>query len=210
MAIITTKTGDKGYTSLGGISVRKDNEIIISLGKLDTLNAQCGITISDLNEFRSKYCSALRIDYIVHGVDYIDFIISKLYSFQQILYNIGSYIHFKYCEQTDSLLKKISNLEYSFDEDLLNMEEYIEENSNMLNLDYFIRYPANKTSSVFLLSRLIRELEVKCYDYGYDLINTFNLGKYFNRCSDYYYLLAIIVNKKFNIELDNINLAKFN
>ncbi len=210
MTSITTKNGDKGFTSLGEIIVKKDTEIISLLGKLDTLNAQCGITIYDLNLFKSEYCSALHIDYIAHGVDYVDYIISKLYNFQQTLYNIGGYIHFKHCKDTDLLLEKISNLEYLFDEELLNMEEYIEENSNFLNLDYFIRYPANKISSLFLISRLIREFEIKCYNYEHTTLNSFNLGRYFNRCSDYYYLLAIMIHKKFHIKLDNINLAKFN
>ena len=203
MTTITTKTGDKGYTSLGNTSVRKDNEIIISLGKLDTLNAQCGITISDLNEFKRENIS-------ICSLNHIDFIISRLYNFQQILYNIGGYIHFKHCTLTDSLLEKITNLEYSFDENLLNMEEYIEEHSNSLNLDYFIRYPADKTSSLFLVSRLIRELEVNYYEYANNITNSYDLGKYFNRCSDYYYLLAILIYVKSDIKLDNINLVKIN
>ena len=170
---IYTRTGDKGETGLAnGDRVRKDTPIISFIGHLDEFNAQIGLIISQLSDYRDA-----------------DFSNEKafLQKIQNNLFVIGA---------------NVVHAKIPFDdiEEVKVLEDFIDELEKSLpKLTNFILPGGSKASSLVHLARTNnRKIETLIFSLNRPDIEAFL--PYFNRLSDSLFVLARSINFKLNID----------
>ena len=164
---VTTKSGDKGNTSLGnGERVSKSHLLINLLGDIDELNSQLGSAISS--------CKS-------------ELISSELESIQQDLFNLGGEISI-----INSGTILINDDKVEFLEERIN---YL--NQNLKPLKEFIMPGGDEFCSRVHLARAVcRRAERSCVAI-LDLVKEKNIWlPYLNRLSDYLFVLARYVSSQ--------------
>ena len=164
---VTTKSGDKGNTSLGnGERVSKSHLLINLLGDIDELNSQLGSAISS--------CKS-------------ELISSELESIQQDLFNLGGEISI-----INSGTILINNDKVEFLEERID-----ELNQTLKPLKEFIMPGGNEFCSRVHLARAVcRRAERSCVAI-LDLVKEKNIWlPYLNRLSDYLFVLARYVSSQ--------------
>jgi len=168
---VYTKTGDKGNTSLfDGSRVSKTNPRINLLGNLDELNSHVGVLISNLKDSNSNYAYLLNI--------------------QNTLFNIGS-------EIADPKIKEDSYKDYS--KKTVQIEENIDNlDKNLEPLRNFILPGGSKESAY---AHICRTVTRRCERLFFEIEenNNTTIGNYLNRLSDYFFVLARVLNKENNL-----------
>ena len=164
---VTTKSGDKGNTSLGnGERVSKSHLLINLLGDIDELNSQVGSAISS--------CKS-------------SLIASELQAIQQDLFNLGGEISII---NSGTILINDDKVEFLEEriEDL---------NQNLKPLKEFIMPGGDEFCSRIHLSRAVcRRAERSCVAV-LDLVKEKNVWlPYLNRLSDYFFVLARYVSSE--------------
>ena len=164
---VTTKSGDKGNTSLGnGERVSKSHLLINLLGDIDELNSQVGSAISS--------CKS-------------SLIASELQAIQQDLFNLGGEISII---NSGTILINDDKVEFLEEriEDL---------NQTLKPLKEFIMPGGNEFCSRIHLSRAVcRRAERSCVAV-LDLVKEKNVWlPYLNRLSDYFFVLARYVSSE--------------
>ena len=158
---VTTKSGDKGKTSLGnGQRVPKSHPFIILLGDIDELNSQLGNAIT--------VCKA-------------ETIVSDLQLIQQDLFNLGGEIS---VQSSDTMLIGEGRIEFLEER----IDEY---NQTLKPLKEFILPGGDEFCSRIHLARSIcRRAERSCVEIM-DTLKENNIWlPYLNRLSDYLFVLA--------------------
>ena len=164
---VTTKSGDRGKTSLGnGERVSKSHLIINLLGDIDELNSQIGSAISSC---KSRFIS------------------SELQSIQQDLFNLGGEISIF---NSGTIL--ISDDKVKFLE-----ERIEDLNQTLKPLKEFIMPGGDEFCSRIHLARAVcRRAERSCVAV-LDLVEEKNIWlPYLNRLSDYFFVLARYVSSE--------------
>jgi cob(I)alamin adenosyltransferase len=163
---IYTKKGDNGNTTVvGGIKLRKDNNIIAAYGTIDQLIAQLGMVYS-LNT-RKKY------------FDICDVLGDKL----------------MLCASNVACVSNVKEVKEIVEEDVKYIEDTIDELSEDLNqLENFVFFKGQVSSSFNVLRTLTRKVERKVirafYSGGIANENVLMVIKYLNRLSDLFFVLA--------------------
>ena len=158
---VTTKSGDKGKTSLGnGQRVSKSHPFIILLGDIDELNSQLGNAIT--------VCKA-------------ETIVSDLQLIQQDLFNLGGEIS---VQSSDTMLIGEGRIEFLEER----IDEY---NQTLKPLKEFILPGGDEFCSRIHLARSVcRRAERSCVEIM-DTLKENNIWlPYLNRLSDYLFVLA--------------------
>jgi len=179
---IYTKIGDKGTTRLvDGSCVEKFNPRVEAYGCLDELNSQVGLALVHLQERLSQPGSWSEL-------------ISQLQQIQSDLFTLGSLL----ATDKEEIFEKLSQIE---DSDIEGLERWIDHWSEKLPaLKNFI-LPGGSVISAQLhvcrtfcrrAERRSAEIYVKDQRYQNSLI-------YLNRLSDYFFVLARLVNHWQNI-----------
>ena len=176
---VTTKTGDKGETSLGtGERVRKDHPRVNALGDLDYLNSVIGWTVSSLSDSH---------------------IGQELKNIQQDIFNISGDISLPDSESV--LLKKdrIKDIEDQIDiitNKLPPLKEFILPGGSELISRLHIARTSCRNAERSLISM-----------YGNQNLNQLH-AKYMNRLSDYLFLLARLVKHNEGVKEEHWDLEK--
>ena len=161
---VTTKTGDKGETSLGtGERVRKDHPRVNALGDLDYLNSVIGWTVSS---FSTSH------------------IVRELKKIQQDIFNISGDISLPDSESVLLKKERIKDIEDQIDiitNKLPPLKEFILPGGSELISRLHIARTSCRNAERSLISM-----------YGNDNLNQLH-AKYMNRLSDYLFLLARLV-----------------
>ena len=161
---VTTKTGDKGETSLGtGERVRKDHPRVNALGDLDYLNSVIGWTVSSFSTSQ---------------------IVRELKKIQQDIFNISGDISLPDSESVLLKKERIKDIEDQIDiitNKLPPLKEFILPGGSELISRLHIARTSCRNAERSLISM-----------YGNDNLNQLH-AKYMNRLSDYLFLLARLV-----------------
>ena len=158
---VTTKSGDKGKTSLGnGERVSKSHPFIILLGDIDELNSQIGSVIT--------VCKA-------------ETVISDLQSIQQDLFNLGGEVS---VQSSDTMLIGEGRIEFLEER----IDEY---NQSLKPLKEFILPGGDEfCSRVHLARSVCRRAERSCVEIIDSIKENKTWLPYLNRLSDYLFVLA--------------------
>ena len=178
---IYTKYGDEGFTRLaGGERVSKTHVRVEAYGTMDELCSLLGAVVSEIREnekLNSVLCE----------------ICEECENIQQQLFDCGSDLAVP--EGLRKYKQKIEDVEW--------MEQRMDEYIPLLpKLEYFIIPGGSKISSMFhLLRTTTRNLERKMVAVieARESVNKIGL-KYVNRLSDYFFVIACLVNVKLNVE----------
>ena len=178
---IYTKYGDEGFTRLaGGKRVSKTHVRVEAYGTMDELCSLLGAVVSEIREnekLNSVLCE----------------IREECENIQQQLFDCGSDLAVP--EGLRKYKQKIEDVEW--------MEQRMDEYIPLLpKLEYFIIPGGSKISSMFhLLRTTTRNLERKMVAVieARESVNKIGL-KYVNRLSDYFFVIACLVNVKLNVE----------
>ncbi len=161
---VTTKTGDKGETSLGtGERVRKDHPRVNALGDLDYLNSVIGWTVGSFSDSQ---------------------IVRELKKIQQDIFNISGDISLPGSESVLLNKERIKDIEDQIDiitNKLPPLKEFILPGGSELISRLHIARTSCRNAERSLISM-----------YGNDNLNQLH-AKYMNRLSDYLFLLARLV-----------------
>ena len=158
---VTTKSGDKGKTSLGnGERVSKSHPFIILLGDIDELNSQIGSAIT--------VCKS-------------ETVISDLQSIQQDLFNLGGEVS---VQSSDTMLIGEGRIEFLEER----IDEY---NQSLKPLKEFILPGGDEfCSRVHLARSVCRRAERSCVEIIDSIKENKTWLPYLNRLSDYLFVLA--------------------
>ena len=158
---VTTKSGDKGKTSLGnGERVSKSHPFIILLGDIDELNSQIGSAITVCNS---------------------ETVISDLQSIQQDLFNLGGEVS---VQSSDAMLISEGRIEFLEER----IDEY---NQSLKPLKEFILPGGDEfCSRVHLARSVCRRAERSCVEIIDSIKENKTWLPYLNRLSDYLFVLA--------------------
>ncbi len=173
---IYTKKGDRGYTFLAnGSKVYKYDDRVELYGLCDELNSQIGMVVSLINENESDIFENVRI---------------QLIEIQNLLFEIGAELAGYYKNQNQSILKE---------EDVALLENWIDAYSEQLpQMRAFLLPGGSVISSQIHICRVIcRKVErylVKIFYNNKEILIFEILIQYFNRLSDYLFVLARYVN----------------
>ena len=176
---VTTKTGDKGETSLGrGERVRKDHPRVNALGDLDYLNSVIGWTVSPFSDSQ---------------------IGQELKKIQQDIFNISGDISLP--DSESALLKKerVKDIEDHIDiitNKLPPLKEFILPGGSELISRLHIARTSCRNAERSLISM-----------YGNENLNQLH-AKYMNRLSDYLFLLARLVKHNEGVKEEHWDLEK--
>ena len=178
---IYTKYGDEGFTRLaGGKRVSKTHVRVEAYGTIDELCSLLGAVVSEIreNEKLNNVLCEIR---------------EECENIQQQLFDCGSDLAVS--EGLRKYKQKIEDVEW--------MEQRMDEYIPLLpKLEYFIIPGGSKISSMFhLLRTTTRNLERKMVAVieARESVNKIGL-KYVNRLSDYFFVIACLVNVKLNVE----------
>jgi len=176
---VTTKTGDKGETSLGtGERVRKDHPRVNALGDLDYLNSVIGWTISSFSDNQ---------------------IGRELKKIQQDIFNISGDISLPGSESVLLNKERIKDIEDQIDiitNKLPPLKEFILPGGSELISRLHIARTSCRNAERSLISM-----------YDTDNLNQLH-AKYMNRLSDYLFLLARLVKHNEGVKEEHWNLEK--
>ena len=176
---VTTKTGDKGETSLGrGERVRKDHPRVNALGDLDYLNSVIGWTVSPFSDSQ---------------------IGQELKKIQQDIFNISGDISLP--DSESALLKKerVKDIEDHIDiitNKLPPLKEFILPGGSELISRLHIARTSCRNAERSLISM-----------YGNENLNQLH-AKYMNRLSDYLFSLARLVKHNEGVKEEHWDLEK--
>ena len=178
---IYTKYGDEGFTRLaGGKRVSKTHVRVEAYGTIDELCSLLGAVVSEIreNEKLNNVLCEIR---------------EECENIQQHLFDCGSDLAVP--EGLREYKQKVDDVEWLEQR----MDEYI---PLLPKLEYFIIPGGSKISSMFhLLRTTTRNLERKMVAVieARESVNKIGL-KYVNRLSDYFFVIACLVNVKLNVE----------
>ena len=176
---VTTKTGDKGETSLGrGERVRKDHPRVNALGDLDYLNSVIGWTVSLFSDSQ------------------IDRELKKI---QQDIFNISGDISLPDSESVLLKKERIKDIENHIDiitNKLPPLKEFILPGGSELISRLHIARTSCRNAERSLISM-----------YGNENLNQLH-AKYMNRLSDYLFLLARLVKHNEGVKEEHWDLEK--
>ena len=176
---VTTKTGDKGETSLGtGERVRKDHPRVNALGDLDYLNSVIGWTVSSFSDSQ---------------------IGRELKKIQQDIFNISGDISLPDSESVLLKKERIKDIEDQIDiitNKLPPLKEFILPGGSELISRLHISRTSCRNAERSLISM-----------YGNDNLNQLH-AKYMNRLSDYLFLLARLVKHNEGVKEEHWDLEK--
>ena len=176
---VTTKTGDKGETSLGtGERVRKDHPRVNALGDLDYLNSVIGWTVGSFSDSQ---------------------IVRELKKIQQDIFNISGDISLPDSESVLLKKERIKDIEDQIDiitNKLPPLKEFILPGGSELISRLHIARTSCRNAERSLISM-----------YGNDNLNQLH-AKYMNRLSDYLFLLARLVKHNEGVKEEHWNLEK--
>ena len=176
---VTTKTGDKGETSLGrGERVRKDHPRVNALGDLDYLNSVIGWTVSPFSDSQ---------------------IGRELKKIQQDIFNISGDISLPDSESVLLKKERIKDIEDHIDiitNKLPPLEEFILPGGSELISRLHIARTSCRNAERSLISM-----------YGNENLNQLH-AKYMNRLSDYLFLLARLVKHNEGVKEEHWDLEK--
>ena len=176
---VTTKTGDKGETSLGrGERVRKDHPRVNALGDLDYLNSVIGWTVSPFSDSQ---------------------IGRELKKIQQDIFNISGDISLPDSESVLLKKERIKDIEDHIDiitNKLPPLKEFILPGGNELISRLHIARTSCRNAERSLISM-----------YGNENLNQLH-AKYMNRLSDYLFLLARLVKHNEGVKEEHWDLEK--
>lgn len=164
---IYTKTGDDGTTSLfGGKRVQKFDERVDTYGEIDELNSVIGIALA--------FISSNEVE-------------NDLLYVQSKLFEIGALIATP--DDDRSKLKGINDIQ---EDDVALIEKRIDYYEKLLpKLKSFILPGGTKSSSFLHFARTVcRRCERKIVKFAFEKGKYQNLIKYFNRLSDFLFVLA--------------------
>mgnify|MGYP001023665668 FL=1 len=178
---IYTKYGDEGFTRLaGGERVSKTHVRVEAYGTMDEVCSLLGVIVAEIRE-----------DEKLNSV--LGEIREECENIQQQLFDCGSDLAVP--EGLRKYKQKIEDVEW--------MEQRMDEYIPLLpKLEYFIIPGGSKISSMFhLLRTTTRNLERKMVAVieARESVNKIGL-KYVNRLSDYFFVIACLVNVKLNVE----------
>ena len=178
---IYTKYGDEGFTRLaGGERVSKTHVKVEAYGTMDEVCSLLGVIVAEIRE-----------DEKLNSV--LGEIREECENIQQQLFDCGSDLAVP--EGLRKYKQKIEDVEW--------MEQRMDEYIPLLpKLEYFIIPGGSKISSMFhLLRTTTRNLERKMVAVieARESVNKIGL-KYVNRLSDYFFVIACLVNVKLNVE----------
>lgn len=178
---IYTKYGDEGFTRLaGGERVSKTHVRVEAYGTMDEVCSLLGVIVAEIRE-----------DEKLNSV--LGEIREECENIQQHLFDCGSDLAVP--EGLREYKQKIEDVEW--------MEQRMDEYIPLLpKLEYFIIPGGSKISSMFhLLRTTTRNLERKMVAVieARESVNKIGL-KYVNRLSDYFFVIACLVNVKLNVE----------
>ena len=176
---VTTKTGDKGETSLGrGERVRKDHPRVNALGDLDYLNSVIGWTVSTFSDSQ---------------------IGRELKKIQQDIFNISGDISLPDSESVLLKKERIKDIEDHIDiitNKLPPLKEFILPGGSELISRLHIARTSCRNAERSLISM-----------YGNENLNQLH-AKYMNRLSDYLFLLARLVKHNEGVKEEHWDLEK--
>ena len=176
---VTTKTGDKGETSLGrGERVRKDHPRVNALGDLDYLNSVIGWTMSSFSDSQ---------------------IGRELKKIQQDIFNISGDISLPDSESVLLKKERIKDIENHIDiitNKLPPLKEFILPGGSELISRLHIARTSCRNAERSLISM-----------YGNENLNQLH-AKYMNRLSDYLFLLARLVKHNEGVKEEHWDLEK--
>ena len=176
---VTTKTGDKGETSLGtGERVRKDHPRVNALGDLDYLNSVIGWTVGSFSDSQ---------------------IVRELKKIQQDIFNISGDISLPGSESVLLNKERIKDIEDQIDiitNKLPPLKEFILPGGSELISRLHIARTSCRNAERSLISM-----------YGNDNLNQLH-AKYMNRLSDYLFLLARLVKHNEGMKEEHWDLEK--
>ena len=176
---VTTKTGDKGETSLGrGERVRKDHPRVNALGDLDYLNSVIGWTMSSFSDSQ---------------------IGRELKKIQQDIFNISGDISLPDSESVLLKKERIKDIEDHIDiitNKLPPLKEFILPGGSELISRLHIARTSCRNAERSLISM-----------YGNENLNQLH-AKYMNRLSDYLFLLARLVKHNEGVKEEHWDLEK--
>ena len=176
---VTTKTGDKGETSLGtGERVRKDHPRVNALGDLDYLNSVIGWTVGSFSDSQ---------------------IVRELKKIQQDIFNISGDISLPGSESVLLNKERIKDIEDQIDiitNKLPPLKEFILPGGSELISRLHIARTSCRNAERSLISM-----------YDNDNLNQLH-AKYMNRLSDYLFLLARLVKHNEGAKEEHWNLEK--
>jgi len=176
---VTTKTGDKGETSLGrGERVRKDHPRVNALGDLDYLNSVIGWTVSPFSDSQ---------------------IGRELKKIQQDIFNISGDISLPDSESVLLKKERIKDIENHIDiitNKLPPLKEFILPGGSELISRLHIARTSCRNAERSLISM-----------YGNENLNQLH-AKYMNRLSDYLFLLARLVKHNEGVKEEHWGLEK--
>ena len=179
---IYTRNGDNGETFLvSGTIIKKSDFRLDIYGEIDELNSWLGYITSLLTE---KNCFDLEMQFIR--------------DLQQTLFSIGSLLA---CEKNNWESFKLIKIKKEI---IFKTEEHIDLMDTELNpIKHFILPGGTKTSSIIHIARTVcRKIERKIlsfYDNRPEECDE-NTIPFFNRLSDYLFVLARYVDKKYNVD----------
>ena len=178
---IYTKYGDEGFTRLaGGERVSKTHVRVEAYGTMDEVCSLLGVIVAEIRE-----------DEKLNSV--LGEIREECENIQQQLFDCGSDLAVP--EGLREYKQKVDDVEW--------MEQRMDEYIPLLpKLEYFIIPGGSKISSMFhLLRTTTRNLERKIVAVieARESVNKIGL-KYVNRLSDYFFVIACLVNVKLNVE----------
>ena len=178
---IYTKYGDEGFTRLaGGERVSKTHVRVEAYGTMDEVCSLLGVIVAEIRE-----------DEKLNSV--LGEIREECENIQQQLFDCGSDLAVP--EGLREYKQKVDDVEWLEQR----MDEYI---PLLPKLEYFIIPGGSKISSMFhLLRTTTRNLERKMVAVieARESVNKIGL-KYVNRLSDYFFVIACLVNVKLNVE----------
>jgi len=172
MSKIYTKSGDTGYTSLvGGIRIKKSDAILDVYGTCDELNAHIGALIAEVN-------------------------IPFLTEIQEKMFFIGGIVATP-VEKYGQYWKEITWHPF-----LTKVEKEIDEMTETLSpLNNFILPQGSRAIAQTHICRTVcRKLERKMSHFKAQSDTFLMMLQITNRLSDYFYILARFLHKKFEIE----------
>ncbi|MFN8371094.1 MAG: cob(I)yrinic acid a,c-diamide adenosyltransferase [Bacteriovoracaceae bacterium] len=185
MSKVYTKTGDKGETSLvNGKRVNKFDPRIDLYGDVDELNSYLGLLIANLKNIENGKMFTSEIDYLI--------------KMQSSMFNIGSFIA---CESEAREKFKIKNVTPDL---IAEMEKKIDLMDVQLKpLSNFVLPGGNISSAMaHILRTTTRKIERKLLAFKTEHRQEISdeLVIYFNRLSDFFFILSRFINFKSNIQ----------
>lgn len=181
MAKVYTKTGDKGETSLvGGQRVKKNDARIKLYGLADELNSFIGVARS-FKEEPHKHEAHLELENI-----------------QNIIFDVGSVLACLKDDREKFHLPHITITEVTHLEQLIDQIESVIPKLTNFILPGGSHYAAN----LHVCRTICRRFEIELIDFLSSHPNDFDsaITSYFNRLSDYLFVLARLANHELNIK----------